>query len=105
MNSQTSLFDEARARHSDPDTSHEAAASVRNIRESQQHILELLRRYGPLTDERLGFRHRAVFVGKFMSPSGIRTRRAELVAKGLVEWTGRKIKMSTGRMAREWRAV
>jgi hypothetical protein len=101
MNSQTSLFDEARARRTDPETSREAAASVRSLRMSQSYILRILRDVGPMTDEGL--------VGwvdpNLMSPSGTRTRRSELVAKGLVEWTGRKIKMSTGRMAREWRAV
>ena len=101
MNSQTSLFDEARARRTDPETSHEAAASVRNIRGSQVRVINLLKAYGPMTDEKLvTFAYHAG-----MSPSGIRTRRSELVAKGLVEYAGYKQVMSTGRMARVWKAV
>jgi len=103
MNSQTSLFDEARARRTDPDTSHEAAASVWNIRTSQVAVLGMLRKYGPATDEQLISDMKRCPL--YMSPSGIRTRRAELVAKGLVEYAGYKQVISTGRQARVWKAV
>jgi len=103
MNSQTSLFDEARARRTDPETSKMAAASVRNFQITHMRIRNLLRDYGPMTDECL-VKLLAKFPGKYVSPSGIRTRRSELVAKGLVEYAGYKQVISTGRQARVWRA-
>lgn len=47
-----SLFDEPRARVTDPVTSHLAAVSVRpGAREHEQAIVKVLERYGPLTHE------------------------------------------------------
>jgi hypothetical protein len=37
------------------------------------------------------------------SESGIRTRRAELVAEGIVEATGERVKLPSGRFANTWR--
>ena len=96
---QTNLF-EAHARRTDPETSHAAAESVRNLRMSQSYVLSILREVGPMTDECL----QGWIDPKVMSPSGIRTRRSELVKLGKVEWSGEKVPMSTGRMARVWRA-
>ena len=73
----------ARARSADPDTSHAAAASLApdKIRLSQHAVLRHLRRNGPMTDTELV----DTFDGKiFQSPSGLRTRRKELVDRGLV---------------------
>jgi hypothetical protein len=39
------------------------------------------------------------------SLSGLRTRRSELVKKGLVEWTGDYETLNTGRRARIWKAI
>jgi len=39
------------------------------------------------------------------SPSGVRSRRAELVALGFVEDTGLKRKLVSGRNATVWKAV
>jgi hypothetical protein len=55
---QESLFDPypaAHARTTDPDTSHEAAASLSSevIRRSQAEVLDVLRRHGPCTDAAL----------------------------------------------------
>lgn len=70
-----------RARHTDPTTSHMAAASLsdQGIATLRALILQLLRAHGPLTDEQL--LELAAGAG---SPSGLRTRRSELVRDGLV---------------------
>ena len=87
------------ARRGDPETSWEAADSVtpRTITATQTAILLLLRE-GPMTDEDIAAR-----VGKqFTSPSGLRTRRSELVSKGLVVDTGNRRKMESGRYSVVW---
>ena len=93
----------ARARTSDPDTSHAAAASLtpETLRLSQSAVLSVLTEYpGGLTDQGLalvyGSRRPA------QSESGLRTRRAELVRGGLVVDTGRRERLASGRMAVVW---
>lgn len=96
----------ARARTLDPATSHQAAASVENITETQQHILLLLA--FPHTDDELvdAFYNMADANGwKQASPSGIRSRRAELVARGLVVDTGERRKSWSGRQAIVWQVA
>jgi hypothetical protein len=96
-----------RARTTDPATSHDAAASVTGVTETQAIILMLLRET-PMCDEKLiqqyrmgeklwGFPHK--------SDSGIRSRRAELVRKGFVETLGLQERMTTGRFATVWQVV
>jgi hypothetical protein len=96
-----------RARNNDPVTSHDAAASVGDVTETQAIILMLLRET-PMCDEKLieqyrlgekswGYPHK--------SDSGLRSRRAELVRKGLVETLGMQERMSTGRYAFVWQVV
>lgn len=99
----------AHARRTDPDTSHAAAASVSDIRQSQYAVLKVLRKRSAqgFTDEELVAAYE-VFAGgnrayPYQSTSGIRTRRSELVRLGLVEDSGVKRVMTTGRMARVWR--
>ncbi|MHC5840021.1 hypothetical protein ACYTYC_09450, partial [Streptococcus pyogenes] len=48
-------MNDAHARHTDPETSHEAAASIGEdkIRASQQAVLMILLRFGPMTDSKL----------------------------------------------------
>jgi hypothetical protein len=95
----------AHARAQDPDTSHAAAASVRHISESQQHILRLFRLYGPMTDEQLLAKHREWqrrYGDPLMSDSGVRTRRSELVVLGRVRDSGKRERLSTGRKAIVW---
>lgn len=94
------MTDTAHARSTDPGTSHDAAASVRHIRESQELILHTFRRCGPMHDRCLTnlLRHTG------MSESGIRSRRAELVAKDLVRNSGQTVRLQTGRLSIVWEA-
>ncbi|MDQ3678639.1 MAG: hypothetical protein M3401_17880 [Actinomycetota bacterium] len=70
----------AHARRTDPWTSHEAAASVSSLSRKQIAVLGCFRRHGRMTDEEL--RHN--YDGEPQSPSGLRTRRHELAARGLL---------------------
>jgi hypothetical protein len=100
---QPTLFEEEpRARHTDPETSHDAAASVKELRRRQAAVWYVLDMEGPLTDEELVKAYAVRWPHFPQSPSGLRTRRAELVARGLVEWTGRRRPLVSGRLAREW---
>lgn len=99
---------EAHARSSDPDTSHEAAASTGDVRASQAAVMLVLNECGPVTDETLVATYHRAWARDTenllprQSPSGIRSRRAELVRRGLVVWTGQKATMTTGRKGRVW---
>lgn len=98
------MMDErAHARRTDPQTSHDAAASVKKISETKKKILLLLRKAGPMTDEELVNMWRVYQLGK-ISESCIRSRRADLVKMNMVEYTGEKRVISTGRDAQIWRA-
>ena len=99
---QPTLFDTGPvARRTDPDTSWEAARSVDplKLRATQREILWVLRNWGPLTDEEI-----AVIVGpeSTQSPSGLRTRRRELVDRGLVVDTGARRRTRAGRRTIVW---
>lgn len=81
----------ATARLTDPATSHMAAASITTeaITRTQAAILEILET--PKTDEQIldRYRHRVKQgIWSPVSESGLRSRRAELVARGLVEPKG-----------------
>lgn len=92
------------ARSSDPATSHLAAASLDSdkLRASQSEVLHFMRLSGPVTDEQLV----RYYVGTVpQSPSGLRTRRSELVARGLVEDTGQRVVLPSGRKAIVWAAT
>ncbi len=109
MKGQDSLLEPwKRTRKGDPDTSLAAAESVTGITEKQQAVLELLRRLGPLPDELMvvGYVDRVVH-GNLppQSKSGLRTRRSELVRRGLVKDTGERRRLVSGRMAIVWEAV
>lgn len=90
--------DKARARKSDPATSHAAARSVNlaNLGRTRDALLYLLKRNGPLTDEQIArIWADCEELGKCTangfpkcSPSGLRSRRAELVTLGFVEAAG-----------------
>jgi hypothetical protein len=92
---------EARARRGDPGTSHAAAASVADLRASQRAVLRAFTIYGPMTDEELVLRY-SDHASVRQSSSGLRTRRAELVAGGHLYDTGQKRKMRSGRSAIVW---
>lgn len=102
------LFDAARARSSDPETSHEAAASVRHLRESERAVLRVLNRLGSATDERIADEYEMIRYHwglPYQSPSGLRTRRSALVDMGRVEFAGEYGRTASGRRTRIWRAT
>lgn len=87
------------ARASDPDTSHEAAASMVDEAQNQRiQIYAWLVGHGPMTadelDEALGFR---------LTSSG--RRLPELRETGKVRMTEEKRKTRSGRSARLWEAI
>jgi hypothetical protein len=97
------------ARATDPITSHWAAESITNSTQVQKVILQLL--VNPMTDFELVlafnnlWRNSDLPVGLRASESGIRTRRAELVRAGLVEDSGNKVTLGSGRKAIIWSLV
>jgi len=96
------LFDvaAARARNSDPSTSHKAARSVRNLSGTMLRILKVLEVHGPRTDDEIHT------LGAFKdTPQSIRSRRAELVRMGKVADTGLTQKNERGRECAIWAAV
>lgn len=91
------------ARKTDPFTSWEAAFSVDDVTETQAIILVLLREK-PMCDEELFAAYQQGVADGFYlrkTEQGIRSRRAELVSKGLVTSTTTTV-MSTGRKAKVW---
>ena len=91
------------ARRTDPETSHEAAASVKNVAETGEMILWLLQ--SPMTDIELVHAYNAVAANGGVvkaSESGIRTRRCELARAGKVVDTGQRNKTPSGRNAIVW---
>lgn len=91
----------AKARTTDPATSHAAAASVKQ-RPGHEAILAILDLFGPHTDEAL---YEWPEVRAVCSPSGARTRRAELVDMGLVRDTGRREKTAANRDTIVWEKI
>ena len=96
------MSDRAHARNTDPITSHLAAASV-DLSRGQMLVFEefhavlALRGYPrPMTDEEL--------VGEMsrLSPSGARSRRAELTSMGLLVDTGGRVQGASGRWMIQW---
>lgn len=91
-------------RTNDPQTSHDAEKSVSKLAESYGLILGFFRNYGPMNDEKL-IRLWKLDGSKRAADSGIRSRRAELVAAGRLEDSGERVKMESGRMSIVWRLV
>jgi hypothetical protein len=93
------MTDRAVARRTDPATSWAAARSLDPtvLRASQKLVLAAMQDHGPMTDDDL--------IGLVpMSPSGARSRRSELVTKGLVYDTGKRETLPSGRRAIVWAA-
>lgn len=88
------------ARRTDPKTSQDAAASVDNVTMTQEFVLRALKR--PRTDPQLIEAYRKQKKAPLASESGIRTRRAELVDKGLVVDSGVRSVTPFGRKAIVW---
>lgn len=96
------------ARAADPETSREAAhAAAAHLTEARLDVLKVLSRYTMLSDEALVEKyteHANALAVKVQSPSGIRSRRAELVTIGRVALAGRTTN-ANGRHVRLWRAL
>ena len=92
---------EARARATDPDTSHEAARSIGEMTEKRQAVLDTITAIGGGTDEDIVDAYRSSSAPQ-QTASGIRTRRAELVTMGLVRDTGQRTVRASGRSAIVW---
>lgn len=111
---QESLFgdervpDRAYARRSDPETSHAAASSIsrRQISLAQADLLRLFSRGDlKLTDAELADLHKVAVIQlrlHHQSPSGLRTRRRELVDLGYLKDSGDRRKLPSGRLAIVW---
>lgn len=86
----------AKARTKDVESSHEAARQASNkLRESQEAVLRLFRVMGEMTDEQLvteyswrSTQYPAMY--PVQTPSGLRTRRHELVLREKIVYTGRR---------------
>ena|SRR5580765_1551521 len=82
--------EQAHARKSDPETSHAASRSVVNLGRTRDAILKILSS-GPRTDEQIAesytFGCQRLNWPK-RTPSGLRSRRSELVSMGFVEAAG-----------------
>ena len=90
----------AKARNTDPITSHLAAESVRDVTATQEYVLKALRK--ARTDFELVQAYNSLKTAPRASESGIRSRRAELVRKGMVVDTGRRVRLDSGRYAIVW---
>lgn len=106
MPEQLPLATEARARRTDPGTSHVAAKSLGDLRPKQVAVHSALTALGPATDTHLAefyFEQADAFARwPMQSSSGIRTRRRELTDAGLVVDTGKRRKLRSGRRAIVW---
>jgi hypothetical protein len=91
----------AKARNTDPATSHQAAKSVRNVTETQAFILRIIEER-PRTDGDLIDAYRSMKGAPVASESGIRSRRAELVSKGMIGDTNIRKVLPSGRMSIVW---
>jgi hypothetical protein len=102
MTAQIGFFGEtvAYSRHTDPDTSREAAATV-DAGRGQRLVLVALSALGTASDEQIvTWLHEHAYT---ISDSGARSRRAELAREGKVVLAGIG-KTVSGRATRTWRA-
>jgi predicted ArsR family transcriptional regulator len=95
--SQLALLLEPGVRTQDPETSHAAAASAKEL-QAHHHavILGALRKHGPAGKDRLG---------ALTNLTGVQIcrRLTELHRAGQIEPTGRNVQSTAGRAEREWR--
>jgi hypothetical protein len=91
------------ARATDPPTSRAAAESLtaERIRESQEAVLKVFRACGAMTDVELVER----YFGPKQSTSGLRTRRHELVERGLLRDSGKRRTLESNRQAIVWEVI
>lgn len=88
------------APQSSQETSRAAYRSVKNVSSKQRRILNVLTLGGSMSDEQI---YVCLCSGE-ISPSGARSRRAELVTMGLVKDSGRRTKTASGRDSVIWEA-
>lgn len=87
------------ARRTDPRTSHEAGEkAMRDLTAKQRAVLRVFVAMEALTDEEVA----AYYVGPKQSPSGLRTRRAELVKLGYLKDSGRRTLNALGNNVTIW---
>jgi hypothetical protein len=91
------------ARKTDPQTSHDAANSVKDVSKTKKAILVLLRKHQSdmqlvASYSKLARQNKAPRA----SESGIRSRRAELVRLGLVKDTGKRDRSASNRQMIVW---
>jgi hypothetical protein len=100
-----------KARNRDPQTSFDAANSIsqERVTETQRAIYYLLLASSEGSTDVEGWRFYQLAMAKEVAPyaseSGYRSRRAELVNLGLVEDTGERVKLPSGRKAIVWKSV
>jgi hypothetical protein len=94
----------AKARITDPETSHEAADSVKDTTITQEKILQLFKKYKKLTDTQVETLYYETYK-VYQTPQSLRSRRAELVQKGRIEFAEEWGVSPTGRRARVWKLV
>jgi len=95
----------AHARSADPETSVEAAESVWNPSEVQAHIFTIIQDHGPVTDEEVAWHygHEAIRRNWYLpTQQSMRSRRAELVRAGQIEFSGLFGVTANGRRTRKW---
>lgn len=91
----------AHARRSDPETSHAAAESISTdrLRRSQEAVLAVFDELGGrASDSQVAVR----YSGPRQSPSGLRTRRRELVDLGYLRDSGERVMLPSGRRSIVW---
>jgi len=102
---------EAHARKDDPETSHQAAASITpdKLSASQHAVYDAFGVTAQMSDEGLRALYKKErskdwpqYEWPAQSDSGIRTRRSELVRCGLLKDSGLRIKTVTGRQTIVW---
>ena len=93
----------AKARNTDPHTSHEAAASVTDIPAQKRYILKALTK--PRDDIQMIEAYRQFKHAPNVKDQSLRSRRSELVKEGLVVNTGQLVKTDSGRSAIVWQAL
>ena len=92
-----------KARTSNPETSHQAAASVKHLTQTKLFVLKALSK--PRHDNEMVRIYRAYKTSPMASDQGIKSRRAELVAEGFVEDSGKRVVLPSGRKSIVWRKI
>lgn len=88
------------ARNTDPDTAHNAYATLQHLSDKHRLVLRLLRMYGPLTDD--GLSEHAAQHGVELIPTSIGKRRREMEESGFVVNSGHRAPTRRGVSAILW---